>query len=199
MEAFMSMITAFGCSYVIRNWGACAGGIVAISQNTSLFSLLGTTFGGNGHTNFGLPDLRARSPVGMGYSSGMVEWRLGEKGGQQHVTLTTAELPSHLHDVSIIGRTVESTGQLEVSTEPANVQNPNGAYLGATTGLTRPYTATMSNPAGVMKAVFVGSQEVRVEGTTLFTGNGSPVPTQSPAQAVNFQICMMGIYPSHAT
>jgi microcystin-dependent protein len=66
MEAYMSMITPYGCNFVIRSWGACAGGLISISQMSALFSLLGTAFGGDGRTSFGLPDLRGRAAIGFG-------------------------------------------------------------------------------------------------------------------------------------
>ena len=81
MEAFMSMITPYGCNFVIRNWGACWGGLISIAQYNALFSLLGTNFGGNGRTSFGLPDLRGRSPAGYGNGPGLNNMILGQKGG----------------------------------------------------------------------------------------------------------------------
>lgn len=196
MEAFISMITAYGCNFVIRSWGACWGGLVAINQNNALFSLLGTAFGGDGRTTFGLPDLRSRSPLGYGAGPGLSTFTIGQKAGVEYVTLNALNLPSHDHTVNITGATVASTTELPVSTDTATLQNPDGAYLATTTGLVKDYVATMSTPPGSMGPIGIPAQSVQVNGATGYTGSNQQFLVQSPIQAVNYQICMFGIYPS---
>jgi microcystin-dependent protein len=195
MEAYISMITAFGCTFVIRNWGACTGGLVPISQNNALFSLLGTNFGGDGRTTFGLPDLRGRSPVNHGAGTGLSPVAIGQKGGVEYVTLTSANLPAHYHSVNLTGATTAATGQLIVSTGNASTNDPDGNYLATTAPTTRIYTDTLSTPAGSQDAVAIPAQPVSVSGNTGSTGNSIETYTRSPYQGVNYQICMFGLYP----
>jgi microcystin-dependent protein len=199
MDAFISMITAFGCNFTIRNWGACNGGLIAISQNTALFSLLGTSFGGNGQTTFGLPDLQGRSPVGEGQGPGLSFISLGEKGGREDVTLNQLNLPAHNHAVSLTGQAGPATGSLTVSTEAASTGDPDGNYLGQGGGPVTPYTPTLSSPPGLQAGVIdVPAQQVQVNGQTNSAGASQPFNIRNPYQAVNYQICMYGIYPSRS-
>jgi microcystin-dependent protein len=196
MEAYMSMITPYGCNYIIRNWGACAGGLLSINQFTSLFSLLGTNFGGDGRTSFGLPDLRGRSPVNYGTGPGLFPVQIGQMAGMQYSTLNTLSMPAHHHSVSLSGSTVEETASLSVSTDGASSPDPDGNYLGAASGATRLYATTMSTPAGSQAAVAIPSRIAQFTGSTTYTGAGQSFYSQSPYQGVNYQICMFGLYPS---
>jgi microcystin-dependent protein len=196
MEAYMSMITAFGCTFVIKNWGACAGALVPISQNNALFALLGTQFGGDGRTTFGLPDLRGRSPVNHGAGTGLDPVTIGQKGGLEYVTLTSANLPAHYHSVSLTGTTTAATGDLVVSTENASENDPSGNYLATTASSRRIYTDTLSTPPGAQQdVVTIPAQPVSVTGNTGSTGNSIETYTRSPYQGVNYQICMVGLFP----
>jgi microcystin-dependent protein len=96
-EPFLGSIILFGGNFAPRGWAFCNGQILAISQNTALFSLLGTTYGGNGQTTFALPDLRGRAPIHFGQGPGLQNYALGEVGGEEAVTLTAPQLPSHTH------------------------------------------------------------------------------------------------------
>lgn len=198
MEAYISMITAFGCNFTIRNWGACAGALLPISQNTSLFSLIGTNYGGDGRTSFGLPDLQGRSPVSWGTGPGLSHVNLGQKGGLEYATLTQANLPAHSHSVNLTGSTQAVTADLLVSNDAAGTNTPDGNFLGAAGPTTRIYSDTMSAPPGTQDAVSVPAQPVSVSGQTGNAGNSTQVYTRSPYQGVNYQICMYGIYPSRS-
>ena len=199
MEAYMSMITAYGCNFVIRNWGACSGGLIAISQNTALFSLLGTQFGGDGRTTFGLPDLQGRSPVSYGTGNGLSHVNIGQKGGVEQVTLNSLNLPAHFHGVSLTGQTAAATANLTVSTDTAGEASPDGNYLGVGAGPVAPYTSTLSTPPGSQNdVVSIPAQQVQVNGQTGNAGNSVPVNVQSPYLGVNYQICMYGLYPSRS-
>jgi microcystin-dependent protein len=98
-DPFLAEIMIFGGNFAPRGWAFCDGQIMSIAQNTALFSLLGTTFGGNGQTTFALPDLRGRVPLHAGSGPGLSNYSLGEMGGQQSVTLTTSQMPAHNHPV----------------------------------------------------------------------------------------------------
>lgn len=198
MEAFMSMITPFGCNFVIRNWGACWGGLLSVGQYSALFSLLGDNFGGNATSTFGLPDLRGRSPAGWGNGPGLNPMSLGQMGGVEYSTITTVNLPPHSHTFSVVGSTQPTTTELPVSSDPAIGSDPDGAYLGVTSGSVRPYSTTLSTPPGSMGPIPIPGQPVSVSGTTYNTGGGQSLFVQSPYQALNYQICMYGIYPSRS-
>src|SRR6476469_8745709 len=96
-EPFLGSIIIFGGNFAPKGWAMCNGQILAINQNTALFSLLGTTYGGNGTTTFALPDLRGRVPVGMGQGPGLSPMTEGQVGGTETVTLTVNQLPNHNH------------------------------------------------------------------------------------------------------
>src|SRR5271170_5227535 len=97
MDPFLGEIKLTGFNFAPFGWAACQGQILDISQNTALFSLLGTTYGGNGTSNFGLPNLQARASMGAGNGPGLTPRVLGETDGVQNVTLLTTELPAHSH------------------------------------------------------------------------------------------------------
>ena len=96
-EPFIGQIEMFAGNFAPRNWAFCDGQLLAIAQNTALFSLLGTLYGGDGRVTFGLPDLRGRLPMGWGAGAGLGSRWIGERGGSEAVTLSTAELPTHAH------------------------------------------------------------------------------------------------------
>ncbi len=112
-EPFVGEIRMFAGNFAPRGWAYCDGQLLAISQNDALFSLLGTIYGGDGRTSFGLPDLRGRIPVHAGTGPGLSNRRLGAKSGVENVTLTTNQLPSHTHPI-------KGTNDAANSTEPAN-------------------------------------------------------------------------------
>src|SRR5436190_18117533 len=99
MDAFLAEIRIYPFSFAPKNWAFCNGQIVPISQNTALFSLLGTTYGGNGTTNFALPQLQGNVPMGAGSAPGLTPRALGESGGTTEETITVATMPAHTHSV----------------------------------------------------------------------------------------------------
>lgn len=99
MEPFIGMIVQFGGNFAPRAWALCDGQLLAIASNTALFSILGTTFGGDGRTTFGLPGMRGRVPVHAGDGPGLSNRRLGAKGGTETVTLTVSQIPAHHHSL----------------------------------------------------------------------------------------------------
>lgn len=114
MESFIGSVILFAGTFAPRGWAFCDGQIMSIAQNSALFSIVGTTYGGNGQTTFALPDLRGRVPVGPRQGPGLNSVALGQQDGQEAVTLQTSELPQHSHGVP-------------VSTNPASSTRPTGA------------------------------------------------------------------------
>lgn len=168
-DPFLGEVRAYGFNFAPRGWAMCMGQILSISQNTALFSLLGVNFGGNGQTTFGLPDLQSRVPIGAGQGPGLSDRVLGERGGTENVTLTTAQLPPHSHGVrasSTAGTGNEIDGQL-----PAVAARP--VY-------------------GSGAVVQMGDGSVRPAGGNL------PHPNVMPSLVVNYCIALQGIYPQRS-
>lgn len=112
-DPFIGEIRFVGFNFAPRGWERCDGQILAISSNTALFSIVGTTYGGDGRTTFALPDMRGRTPIHPGTGSGLSTYRLGQKSGLELTVLNAAQLPSHSHalkGVSTSARTIDSTG-----------------------------------------------------------------------------------------
>ncbi|WP_375547675.1 tail fiber protein [Oceanicaulis alexandrii] len=198
MNTFMSMISAFGCNFIIRDWGYCGGGLLAIAQNTTLFSLLGTQFGGNGQVSFGLPDLRGREPVSRGTEPPLSPIIMGQRGGIEDTYVTQVDIPPHAHGFTATGQTSGDTTMMPVSSDPAFGTSPDGEYLGVTSSSSRIYATTLSSPAGTMGGVPIPAQQISITGNTETTGVGNALYVRSPYQGVNFQICMYGLYPSRS-
>ena len=122
MEPIIGQIMLVGFNFVPGGWASCNGQLLSIAQNQALFSLLGTQYGGNGHTTFALPDLRGRVPVHQGQGPGLSNYFQGQAGGTETVTLTTNNLPPHAHP--LIGATEQSTDRPSGNVAPA----VGGAY-----------------------------------------------------------------------
>lgn len=168
-EPFLSEIRLMSFNFPPKGWAQCDGQLLPINQNQALFSLLGTTYGGNGQTNFALPDLRSRVPihVGGGYT-------LGQRGGEQAHTLSISEIPTHIHT-------------LQASTTNGNATNPNfggtGYVLASEPG--NPYAATFTPSAVALNA-----------GTVLGTGGSQAHLNMQPFLTLLYCIALQGIFPS---
>jgi len=169
MEGYIAQILLFAGNFAPRTWAFCQGQIMPISQNTALFSLIGTTYGGNGQTTFQLPDFRGRTPVGTGNGAN-VNIVLGEVAGTAATTLTTANLPAHQH-------------VLQASTQPGNKTNPSGGLL-----------ASNGDPTYLLNGTSVplGTSSVGM------TGGNQPFDSRQPYLGINFVICLQGIFPSRS-
>jgi microcystin-dependent protein len=170
MDPFISEIRMLSFYFAPKGWAQCNGQLLAIAQNTALFSLLGTTYGGDGRTTFGLPDLRGRAPIHFGTDTtgGGGNFVLGQMGGQENVTLNSTQMPVHSHVV-----TASSTVQ--------DTASPSNAYPGG--GGLALYQA-QSNP------VALAPQAV---GTA---GGNTPHSNLPPYLTVNFCIATQGVFPS---
>lgn len=169
-DPFIGEICMFAGNFAPVGWALCNGQILSIAHNTALFSLLGTTYGGDGITTFGLPNLQGRVAIHSGNSN---DWQLGQAAGSSSVTLTTANLPSHNH-------ALHATSAAGDNPSPTN--NVLGTY-GSDIPPTGPYSSAVPDTA--LHALSVS-----------FTGSNAPVEVQNPYLCVNFIIALEGIYPS---
>jgi microcystin-dependent protein len=124
-EPFIGSVILFAGNFAPRGWAFCDGQLLSISQNTALFSILGTTYGGNGQTTFALPDLRGRAPVGPRQGPGLANHDLGEVGGVENVTLNVGQMPAHNHSLPASGAEQETNN-------PTNAVPAKGGVFGTT-------------------------------------------------------------------
>ena len=171
-EPFVGEIRMFAGNFAPRGWAFCDGQLLAVSQNDALFSLLGTIYGGDGRTTFGLPDLRGRLPIHAGHGPGLSERRLGAKGGAEKVTLTVNQLPSHNH--SWRASTVAATLTSPVGPPPASLAQSQADI----------YRSELDLPTNL------SSQAVSN------TGGSRSHTNLMPFLCVHFIIALFGIYPS---
>lgn len=182
MEGTIGEIRMFAGTFAPRNWAFCANQTLAISENTALFAILGTTYGGNGQTTFSLPDLRGRVPVGTGQGPGLANVVLGEVSGSPTTTLSIANMPSHNHTATLNASTVKATSQVPLA----------GAVLGKATDNAGTAVPFVYSPAGSATGVALGSTSV----TTGLTGGSQPFSNLQPYLGMNYIICLFGIFPS---
>jgi microcystin-dependent protein len=187
-EPFLGMIILVPYNFAPQGWAFCAGQILPISQNTALFSLLGTTFGGNGQTTFALPDLRGRVPLGTGQGPGLSNYDVGQNGGTESVTLTVNEMPTHTHPIALNNLTATANAR----NTAGNSQTPVGSVPAVEAA---GVTATYSN-AAPNATMAPGAISVTGTATAGPMGASLPVPILPPYLAVNYCIALQGIFPS---
>ncbi|MDO7843142.1 phage tail protein [Sphingomonas immobilis] len=174
-EPYIGEIRLVGFSFAPASWALCEGQILSIAQNSALFSILGTTYGGNGQTTFQLPDLRGRAAMHWGTGPGLTNRVLGEVSGVDTVTLNSQQMPAHLHQ--LVGGTVGTAVAQKVATPASNVMfgqsNQGAAYSTATT------------PPVLMSPSAIGSQ-----------GGSQPHTNIQPRLRLRYIICLQGIFPS---
>lgn len=170
-EPFIAEIRMFGGNFAPRGNAFCNGQIISIAQNTALFSLLGTTYGGNGQTTFALPDLRGRRPIHWGQGPGLSNYSLGENAGVENQTLLPTEIPQHSHAPT-------AAGVAGTSTDPSNA-----TWAASAGGRTPPplYAGTLTPVA------------MAATGTS---GGNQPHENRQPFLAISFIIALEGIFPS---
>ena len=170
-DPFIGEIRCFGFNFNPRGWTSCNGQLLPIAQNTALFSILGTTYGGNGTTNFGLPDLRGRVPIHAGNGAGLTPVQLGEQSGSESITLQTSEMPSHSHTFS-------------GTTASADDKRPTAGSVFATAAAGAYYAAP-------------GAGLTAIKPTTVAAAGGSLAHNNmQPYLALNWCICMHGVFPA---
>jgi microcystin-dependent protein len=170
-QPYIGQIIIFGGNFEINGWAACDGRLLPISQYAALFSLIGTYYGGNGSSNFALPDLRGRAPIGMGQGPGLSPHDIGQQAGTETVTLLATNLPSHSHQV-------------------------NALSLAAGRG-TSPAAGLLATPANSVEIYNTGTPNVQMSPLMIGqTGNNVPVSVMQPYLAVNYLIALVGLFPS---
>jgi len=173
-EPFIGQILLVGFNFAPQGWALCNGQLLSISQNAALFSLLGTFYGGDGISTFGLPDLRGRAPVHQGQGPGLSNYVIGEVTGAESVTLLSNQMPQHNHFVNAVN-------------SPGNAGSPSGALLaetatrGAVSGDT--YSSSPTNTTLAPNAVSL-------------TGGSQPHNNIQPVLVMNYIIALTGIFPS---
>ena len=172
-EPMLGSICIVGYNFCPRGYADAAGQILSISQNTALFSLLGTLYGGNGQTTFALPDLRSRVPVGVGQGPGLSSIVEGQQAGQETVTLTVAQMPAHTH-----------TAQLRGAATNGNTDSPAGA-VPAKLPRSNIYSSGAAGDAMGASALTIAT-----------AGGNQPVSVRNPYLGLRYCIALEGIYPS---
>jgi microcystin-dependent protein len=189
MEGIIGEIRMFGGNFAPKAWALCQGQILPINSNTALFSILGTTYGGNGTSTFGLPNLMGRAAVGEGTGPGLSSYTLGEVGGTSNVTLTNATMPAHNHFVS---GSVSATPTAPASSSDATSPEVGDKMFPATTESAELYTGTANDVMGAYQ-----TQVTFPTGLTVGNvGAAIPFSTLDPTLAVYYIICMFGVYPA---
>ena len=169
-EPYIGMVFIFAGNFAPRGYMFCAGQLLPISQNTALFSILGTTYGGDGQTTFALPDLRGRAPIGFGQGPGLPSFDLGEVTGTTSVTILSTQMPAHNHRIN--------------SSQASDTTNPSGAFAGNDSRTAYPIYSTTGD------GTTMNPQAIGV------TGGNAPTGIQNPILGVNYIIAIEGIYPS---
>jgi microcystin-dependent protein len=170
MDPILASIMIFGGNFAPKGWAFCNGQILSINQNQALFSLLGTTYGGNGTTNFALPDLRGRVPMHMGQGPGLSNYVLGQSAGTETNTILVSNMPAHNHTLNAV-------------TNAGDTSVPTGAFLGNTGALDKEYKST-------------GTTTPMNAGTIGNTGSSIPLNNIQPYLTFSFCIALVGIFPS---
>jgi microcystin-dependent protein len=168
-DPFVAEIRIFGFQIAPKGWAFCDGQLLPISQNTALFSLLGTTYGGNGKSNFALPDLQGMAPMFWGQGPGLSLYDIGQTGGSDTVTLIQGELPSHPHALQAFNDVGED-----------RIPGPTEAMARSTGGLLYAAPGTMVSMATQALA---------------FTGNSAPHNNMQPYLTLSFCIALQGVFP----
>jgi microcystin-dependent protein len=172
-QPFVGQIIAVGFNFAPAGWALCQGQLLPISQNATLFNLIGTTFGGDGQQTFGLPDLRGRAALGMGQGPGLGQYVLGQSGGVESVGLSSATIGSHTHGLSGAATATTSTASSSVVLGTPAAATP--IYATSGTGATLTAGAVAPN-----------------------AGGGQPHENRQPSQTINYIISLFGIYPSQS-
>jgi microcystin-dependent protein len=170
MEPFIGQIMLFAGNFAPKGWAFCNGQLLSISQNSAVFALLGTTYGGDGVTTFALPDLRGRVPLHFGSGPGLTPRDLGESSGSESITLLQTQIPAHNHVLNAINN-------------PADVSVPTSNILATATT----YSDRSASADTTLSANSIGS-----------TGGGQPHDNMQPYLGLNFVIALEGIFPSRS-
>ncbi len=182
MDEYIGIIKMFAGNFAPRGWAFCNGQLLSIAQNTALFSILGTTYGGNGQTTFALPDLQGRVPLGTGQGPGLSNYTLGEMAGTESTTLLITNLPPHNHIITVEANNSEATTSAPV----------NGSSIAATVvPVGRDRNEAFGFNAEAPNTILNGDTAKCAP-----VGAGQPIGNIQPYLAMNYIICLEGIFPS---
>ena len=170
-DPFVAEIRIFPFNFAPKGWAWCDGQLLPLSQNTALFSLLGTFYGGDGKSTFALPDLQGRVPVHQGQGPGLSERFIGEAGGSETVSLLASEMPAHTH-------------ALAASAAAAYARGPSQELVANQNGGVNSYAPAAASPPALLAASAIG-----------VSGGGQPHNNLAPYLVVNYCIALQGIYP----
>ncbi|MBC7776410.1 MAG: phage tail protein [Phycisphaerae bacterium] len=176
MEGTIGTIMMFAGNFAPRAWAYCNGKLLSIASNTALFSILGTTYGGDGRVTFGLPDLQGRVAVGAGQGPGLSDYELGQVGGVEATTMNVVQMASHTHTAGAV--------TIPLSNSAATLKDASNNILGT------PTVDTYATP-GTTPAVNYGSFSAAVG----IQGGSQPFSILQPYECVAFVICIQGIFP----
>jgi microcystin-dependent protein len=179
IEPYMANVTIFAGNFAPRGWMFCQGQLLAIAQYDALFALIGTTYGGDGQTTFALPDLRSRVAIHTGQGTGLSNYVIGQAGGTESVTVISNQLPAHSHTVTSL------TGNPGASGVAGNANIPTGKVPALTTNI-------QSYDSAGAAALLQSS----INTTTPVAGGSNPIEILPPYLAMNYIICVEGIFPS---
>jgi microcystin-dependent protein len=177
-QPYVGQILICGFNFAPAGWALCNGQLLPISENETLFQLIGTTYGGDGQSTFGLPDLRGRVPLHMGQGSGLSSYAIGQAAGVESVTLTTQQIPTHNH-IAV------------AANAPGNSKTPQGTILsnegGADADKVSIYAPWDNDPANMTTMLPASVQ---------LTGGSQPHENRQPLLVLNFVISLFGVFPS---
>ena len=201
MDTFIGQIIMFAGNFAPRDWAFCDGQLLQISENQSLYSILGTTYGGDGRTTFGLPDFRGRVPIGQGQGNGLTTRRMGEQIGIEDVTLSTAQMPIHSHaaKTTISGSSV--TAKLKSSSYEGTTNVPLNNYLAKPNNIGLQSINMYDSSADIemaSDAIEIDLSAVTANTTSDDTGGNSAHNNIQPSLVMNYIICVNGVYPSRS-
>jgi microcystin-dependent protein len=186
-QPYVGEIILVGFNFAPAGWAFCNGQLMPISENETLFQLIGTTYGGDGLSTFGLPDLRGRIPIGAGQGSGLQNYFLGETSGSETATLTAQQLAGHNHavDTSALTATVKCKSGPALANQRTPVANVHALEAA---GATMPFSSAA--PDATMNA-----DPVTISGNTAVAGGNQPHDNLQPFLGLNFCIALFGIFP----
>ncbi len=179
MEGVIGYTTLFAGNFAPKAWAICSGQIINIQSNTALFSILGTTYGGNGTTTFGLPDLRGRTIVGQGQGPGLSHYSLGQMAGIENTTISRDQMPAHVHPVAVVANN-------PASDQPANLDTAANNVYGRDIAGGFPYASFADVNMGPLQ----GNLQVTP------TGASTAFSILRPILGLNYIICTQGVYPA---
>ena len=178
MNGVIGEVRLFGGNFAPRTWAFCAGQLISISTNTALFSIIGCTYGGDCRTTMALPDLRGRAAMSPGAGPGLPDYNLGQKTGQETVTLTVSSMPAHNHAIN-------------VNAANGGVNTPQNSFWAA--------GETSGNPPNLIpiNTIYSTTADTQMNAFVMSNSGGNlPHNNMQPSTALNYIICMQGIFPS---